>query len=389
MDDLSIVNTQVAQPVDINVDEVLREFGLEHIEQTSTVIMNSDNTIVIPTSINEPSISNIDVTDTVIDSIISSSDENEDLDLDVIASNATSSESSGLEPPTDFLTDVTTAEANTQQLENPSVETESNEQTGSDTSEDILSTEEAIALLPVNSKSVEFDDSTSRFSGATWYKAIQDSNVMLAGLGGIGSWVFMMLSRMKPKQIVLYDDDVVEMANLSGQLYSTSMVGKNKVDAMASLAQDFSMYYSTVAIPQKFTATTKPSDIMICGFDNMEARRIYFNAWVNHLVNHPNKENCLFVDGRLSIEEFQVFCIQGDDTFNINRYYDEYLFKDYQAQSEVCSMKQTTYCSNMIGSVIVNLFTNFIANTLNPVIKRDLPFKTYYDASMMYFKTEL
>ena len=89
------------------------------------------------------------------------------------------------------------------------------------------------------------------------------------------------------------------------------------------------------------------------------------------------------------MEEFQVFCIQGDDTFNINRYHNEYLFKDYQAQSEICSMKQTTYCSNMIGSVIVNLFTNFIANTLNPVIKRDLPFKTYYDASMMYFKTEL
>ena len=66
----------------------------------------------------------------------------------------------------------------------------------------------------------------------------------------------------------------------------------------------------------------------------------------------------------------------------------EYLFEDYQAESLQCSMKQTTYCANMIGSVIVNLFTNFIANQLKPLIDRDVPFKTYYDASMMYFKTE-
>ena len=88
------------------------------------------------------------------------------------------------------------------------------------------------------------------------------------------------------------------------------------------------------------------------------------------------------------MEEFQVFCMRGDDSFNIKRYSKEYLFQEWMAESVACSMKQTTYCANMIGSVMVNLFTNFVANTLNPLIDRDLPFKTYYDASMMYFKTE-
>jgi molybdopterin/thiamine biosynthesis adenylyltransferase len=193
---------------------------------------------------------------------------------------------------------------------------------------------------------------------------------------------------MKPAQIFLYDDDVVETVNLSGQLYSSAMVGRTKVDAMALLARDFSMYYGIVAVPQRFTETTPAGDIMICGFDNMVARNIFFNAWVNHLVEHPHPERCLFIDGRLNMEEFQVFCIKGDDTYNIKRYNTECMFNDYQAESVQCSMKQTTYCSNMIGSIIVNLFTNFIANTLNPVIERDLPFKTYYDAGMMYFKTE-
>ena len=148
------------------------------------------------------------------------------------------------------------------------------------------------------------------------------------------------------------------------------------------------MYNSVVAVPQKFTRQTPAEDVMICGFDNMEARSIYFNAWVNHLVLHPHPENCLFIDGRLAMEEFQVYCICGTDRYNIDRYSKECLFKDEEALNALCSMKQTTYCSNMIGSVIVNLFTNFIANTLNPVVSRDLPFKTYYDASMMYFKTE-
>jgi hypothetical protein len=96
----------------------------------------------------------------------------------------------------------------------------------------------------------------------------------------------------------------------------------------------------------------------------------------------------LFIDGRLAAESFQIFCIRGDDTVNIDRYEKEYLFSDEEAEAELCSYKQTSYCANMIGSYIVNLYTNFIANTLNPIIKRDLPFKTYYDASLMYLKTE-
>lgn len=193
---------------------------------------------------------------------------------------------------------------------------------------------------------------------------------------------------MKPAQVFLYDDDVVETANLSGQAYSSSMVGRTKVDAMALLARDFSLYYGAATIPQRFTEDTPAGDIMICGFDNMDARRTFFKVWVNHLVNHPHPENCLFIDGRLALEEFQVFCMRGDDVYSIKRYQKDCLFKDYQAEGETCSMKQTTYCSNMIGSVIVNLFTNFVANSLSPLIERDLPFKTYYNASMMYFKTE-
>jgi hypothetical protein len=68
-------------------------------------------------------------------------------------------------------------------------------------------------------------------------------------------------------------------------------------------------------------------------------------------------------------------------------YKDSYLFSDADADATVCSMKQTTYLACMIGSLMTNLFTNFIASSLDPIIPYDLPFFTEYDAQNMIFKT--
>ena len=45
--------------------------------------------------------------------------------------------------------------------------------------------------------------------------------------------------------------------------------------------------------------------------------------------------------------------------------------------------------ANMIASVIVNLFVNFVANECSPIIDRDVPFMTSYAADTMYFKVEM
>lgn len=342
-------------PVEINPNDVLADFGMQLDDTTVTVYQRNNEiaTVQQVTPLTPPSI------EETVDNYIMPS----------------------IEPVTgESLTELVEAPQEIPEIVNTEEENPS--------SLELLSTEELLAKIPLNSKAFEMDESTSRFSGAEWYKAVQNSTVLLAGLGGIGSWVFMMLSRMKPDKVFLYDDDYVELANLSGQLYSTSLVGRTKVDAMASIAKDFSDYGNVIAVPQKFTNVTPANDIMICGFDNMAARSTFFNVWLNYVHQHKHPENCLFIDGRLALEEFQVFCIEGRDSYNMKRYSDEYLFCEREAENEQCSRKQTTYCSNMIGSVIVNLFTNFIANTLNPIVPRDLPFKTYYNASMMYFKTE-
>ena len=246
------------------------------------------------------------------------------------------------------------------------------------------------AKIPLNSPTLLVDESTTRFSGAEWFNEIQKARIIVAGIGGIGSNVAFQLARMVPANLTLYDDDNVEMVNMAGQLYSYNDIGEAKVNAIANMIYDYTSMKQVLAIKDKFTSDKEPGDIMICGFDNMRARRTFFNSWYNHILDKSEEERnkCLYLDGRLSMDTLQILCIRGDDQYNIERYEKEFLFADYEADATVCSMKQTTYLACMIGSLMVNLFTNFIANTLNPVIPYDLPFFTEYDAQNILFKTE-
>lgn len=242
--------------------------------------------------------------------------------------------------------------------------------------------------IPVNSQSILVSEETSRFSGALWFDNIQSKQITLAGLGGIGSYVAFLLSRLHPDCLYLYDNDTVEAANMSGQLYSNNDVGVSKVNATMGLVESYSNYFNVVGYSELFTPTTGATKIMICGFDSMESRRIFFDRWRGFVGTLPEGERkeCLFIDGRLAAESFQVLCIRGDDVFNMSRYMKEFLFRDSEAEETVCSYKQTSFMANMIASVMVNLFVNFCANECNPIIPRDLPFFTEYSADTMFFK---
>jgi hypothetical protein len=250
-------------------------------------------------------------------------------------------------------------------------------------------TEETSQLLPKNSESSYIEENTNRFSGAIWFNKIKEQKITTAGLGGIGSYVTFLLSRLQPNIIFAYDDDIVDVSNMSGQLYGLQDLGYKKVTALAGLVTKYSDYNRLFTFPEKYTEKSGATDIMICGFDNMVARQTFYDNWVNHINNKSleDKKKCLFIDGRLAAESIQILCMTGDDYYNRSNYTTKWLFSDYEADTTICSYKQTTFCANMIGSLIVNLFVNFCANLCNPIIPRDLPFLTTYEAETMYFKT--
>lgn len=245
-------------------------------------------------------------------------------------------------------------------------------------------------IISENSPTLLVSENTSRFSSALWYNKVQEHIITLAGIGGIGSHVGFLLSRLNPYNLYVYDDDKVEKNNLSGQFYSTLSFGRYKANALAMLLSKFSNYNRTYAYAKKYEPNDTATDIMICGFDNMIARKIFFNSWLQHISckSEEDRTNCLYIDGRLAAEEFQILCIKGDDDFNINKYEKEFLFSDSEADETICSYKQTSFCASMIASYIVNLYVNFCSNQCNPIINRDLPFLTEYNAETMYLKTE-
>ena len=293
--------------------------------------------------------------------------------LDIISENETSEEGEEVQPVEETPQQETVAE-----------------ETETDNSIEEPQQSEKPDTIPCNSPTLLINETTTRFSGAEWFNEIQKARVIVAGIGGIGSNFCFQLARMIPASIVLYDSDIVNAVNMAGQLFCTEDIGKCKVDAMASMISKYTTMRNVMAVSSMFDKTTEPGDVMVCGFDNMRARAIFFNSWIEHLKEKTEEEKrkCLYMDGRLSMTDLQILCIRGDDTYNINRYQKEFLFSDLQADATVCSMKQTTYLACMIGSLMVNLFTNFIANSLNPVIPYDMPFFTEYDAQNMIFKTE-
>ena len=202
-----------------------------------------------------------------------------------------------------------------------------------------------------------------------------------------------MLGRLKPQRLIIYDPDKVEIANMSGQLYSMQDVDIYKSTALANMIKNYANYYKIIAINDRFDDSSEATDIMICGFDNMEARRIFYEKWKQRVLSYPEgddrRKKCLFIDGRLAAEEFQVLSIQGEDKRAIYEYEEKWLFNDEEAEETICSYKQTTFMANMIASVMVNIFVNFIANKCNPIIDRDVPFFISYNASTMFTKMEL
>ena len=232
-------------------------------------------------------------------------------------------------------------------------------------------------------------DNHSRFSSADWFDVIAHKNVLLGGAGGIGSWTALLLARTNVGSIRIYDDDKVETANLAGQFFSISDVGKYKVEAVTNHLRNIANYYSSSYVKDRFTLDTPPYKIMIGGFDNMTARKVFFRSWnaFRRASVAEDFSNYLLIDARLSAEVLQVYCLQGDDEASITYYKDNCLFSDDEADPTVCSYKQTSFMANMIAGTIANLFVNWCANKAGGF--RPVPFFTEYDAVTMQYKLKM
>ena len=157
-------------------------------------------------------------------------------------------------------------------------------------------------IIPTESNVVDsINQQTSRYSGAVWFDEVIKRRVAIAGLGGIGSWTALLISRLSPGGMVIYDPDTVEAVNLAGQCLSKYHIGSKKNSSVANIIKSFSDYYN-ICRYDTYSTGSPSYNIMICGFDNMNARRVYFNNWlkyVNSLSDKTQERDFLYIDGRI------------------------------------------------------------------------------------------
>ena len=223
----------------------------------------------------------------------------------------------------------------------------------------------------------------SRFKDAPWFPR-NNEICLVGGAGGIGSWLVFFLTKIGFK-VNIYDFDTVEDHNLGGQLFQQADIGSPKVVAIQRIVQSFCGNRIST-FNERITSITPHHWYSFSAFDNMEARRTLFMNWKQSWASCPEGVIAIFIDGRLEIEQLQIFCVTPE---NADKYEREHLFHDSAVEEAPCTMKQTSHTAAMIGSLMAAFFTNHITNIYLGETLREVPFYYEFVVPMNFTQSEL
>lgn len=198
----------------------------------------------------------------------------------------------------------------------------------------------------------------SRFSDIV--NNMNDYSYHILGCGAIGSSAAIQLARMGAENFALYDGDVVEQPNVGVSQYNMTDVGKRKVDCLyhhiiniTGSKKTIDKYFGNFPQQNEYRPMTEHNDIIILGFDTMSSR---LDA-VTHISNSRIKPFAI-IDGRMGAEHYQQYILPKP---TLKQYLSTW-YPDHDSDPEPCTMKATSYCSNMSGSFICNAVRKLITN---------------------------
>lgn len=85
----------------------------------------------------------------------------------------------------------------------------------------------------------KWNSRTEILIGKKAIEKLENANVILYGIGGVGSYVAEALARAGVGNLTLVDNDVITCSNINRQIHATTKtVGKNKVDVMKKRIQE-------------------------------------------------------------------------------------------------------------------------------------------------------
>jgi sulfur carrier protein ThiS adenylyltransferase len=123
-------------------------------------------------------------------------------------------------------------------------------------------------------------------------KILQNSKIGIAGCGGLGSNVAVMLTRAGIGELILVDFDKVELSNLNRQHFFLSDIGKIKVEALSCHLKNINPDIKLNVINRKLVKEDieplfKEADILIEAFDKAEEKTWLIKEWLKNFKTKP------------------------------------------------------------------------------------------------------
>lgn len=186
----------------------------------------------------------------------------------------------------------------------------------------------------------------ARQEGLIGSDLLMNSHIAIIGVGGLGSFTAFSLSKMGIGTLTLFDNDKVELHNVSNQLYRTDDLGKSKVLAMKEIITEFDRM-TTVNTFEVFADkdTLFEAPIVISSVDSMQARKNIFEAC------KASPGVSLLLDARMGAEELRVFEVNMRDEEAV-KMYEASLYDDSEALQLPCTARAIIYTGFMCASVL-------------------------------------
>ena len=188
-------------------------------------------------------------------------------------------------------------------------------------------------------------------------KKLQNSNVIVFGLGGVGGYVAEMLVRSGVGKITIVDYDVVDISNKNRQIIALdSTIGKYKVDVWFDRLKDINKDCIVTPVKNKLTKDNinifclENYDYIIDAID-MVSSKVALIEFAYH--NKLNIISAMGTGKRMGIPAFEVkdiFETKDDKLAKVLRH--ELRKLGVSNHKVVCSLNTPIDCGENIGSVV-------------------------------------
>lgn len=178
------------------------------------------------------------------------------------------------------------------------------------------------------------------------------------GVGAIGSFLTMMLTKMGAENVLVYDFDKIEDHNFSNQMYPLHSIEDLKVTALAEVVAEFSGVKLRVN-PVKYEGQSV-TPFMISCVDTMEARKLIWEKLKN------NGECQHYIDGRMGAQTMLIYSIDPNNEKDI-AFYEQTLYSSEDAVQELCTEKSIIYTVLTVAGKMLNQVQKALNKKVSPI----------------------